>query len=104
LWPHSWSGDGSKIAGDIQHSDGTLSGVAVYSLFSKQYEHIVDFGSSPRWLRDSRRIIFRHQDKLYLVDAASKEIHPILSEAPHEIEWAFAVSEEDRLICFRTCF
>jgi eukaryotic-like serine/threonine-protein kinase len=100
LWPHSWSRDGSKIVGDIQHSDGTLSGVAVYSLSSKQYLRIADFGSSPRWLRDSRRIIFRHQDKLYLADAASKKIHPILSVAPHEIEWAFAVSEDDRLICF----
>jgi Tol biopolymer transport system component len=69
LW--SWSPDGQKLAGVWQ--GGKSSGVFTYSLATKQYERIADFGSDPVWLSDNRRLLFIFRHKLYLVDSRAKQ-------------------------------
>ena len=57
-------------------------------------------GDWPHWLPDSRRLIFHHQGKAYLIDSQSKRMHEVLSVAPHEVSWQFGVSRDGRQIVF----
>jgi len=102
LWAWSWSPDGRKLAGNLSHAVGPVSGIAIYSLDSKQYEKLADFGSFPVWLSDSRRLLFQDSDrrKLYVIDTQSKKIHEVLSVAPHEFGNGVSLPRDDRLIYF----
>ncbi|PYS56603.1 MAG: hypothetical protein DMF74_28180, partial [Acidobacteria bacterium] len=95
--PWSWSPDGRRLAGGRTPGG---AGIVVYSLESQQYEKLTDFGSLPVWLSDSRRLLFPHQGKLYLVDSQSKKIHEVLSVAPYVFSSGGALSRDDRLIYF----
>ncbi|MBA2526305.1 MAG: serine/threonine-protein kinase [Pyrinomonadaceae bacterium] len=95
----SWSPDGRKLAGGQERGGGRPSGIFVYSLDSQQYEKLTDFGSQPVWLSDSRRLLFRNQSKLFLIDSQSKRIHEVLSVAPHGFD-AVTLPRDDRLIYF----
>jgi Tol biopolymer transport system component len=53
--PNSWSPDGQKLAGQISL---TPQGIATYSLRSRTYDLLTDFGEFPVWLPDSRRLLF----------------------------------------------
>lgn len=96
----SWTSDGRKLAGAAVRN-ASQSGVYVYSLDSKQYEKITDAGSEPVWLTDNRRLLYRHDGKLFLADSASKKTREMLSVAPHEIPIrGFALSRDNRTIYF----
>jgi Tol biopolymer transport system component len=97
----SWSPDGRTLAGFLQERDGTLSGIAVYSFATDSYTKLTSFGLDPIWLSDSRRLLFNHQGRIYLVDAETKRTQEVLSIAPYEIgRRGFAVSRDDRTIYF----
>lgn len=96
----SWSPDGRKLAGTLERSDGPPSGIVAYSLDSQKYEALTDFGSAPAWLSDSRRLLFQHQSKLYLIDSRSKKIREVVSVAPHEVRGGVTLARDDRLIYF----
>ncbi|MBM3744354.1 MAG: hypothetical protein FJW34_00980 [Acidobacteria bacterium] len=97
----SWSPDGGKLAGDRLRAEGTVSGVSVYDLGSQKYETATAFGARPRWLSDSRRLLFVHQGKIYLVDTKSGRIHEVLAVAPHEVQaYKLSLSRDDRLLYF----
>jgi hypothetical protein len=72
----------------------------IYSLDSQQYEKLTDFGSQPVWLSDSRRLLFRQQDKLYLIDSQSRNIRELVSVPPHEFGVGVTLPHDDRLIYF----
>jgi len=95
--PWSWSPDGRRLAGGRTLGG---AGIVVYSLESQQYEKLTDFGRSPVWLSDSRRLLFLNQSKLYLIDSESKKIHEVLSAAPHDFGIGVAPSRDNRLIYF----
>jgi Tol biopolymer transport system component len=83
----SWSPDGQKLAGVWQ--GGKSSGVFTYSLATRQYERISDFGSDPVWLSDNRRLLLIFRHKLYLVDSrATQPPRVILSSDPLRISLA----------------
>jgi Tol biopolymer transport system component len=96
----SWSPDGRKLAGMQARSGAPQSGVVVYSLESRQYEKLTDFGSQPVWLSDSRRLLFQRQSKLYLIDSQSQKIREVLSVAPHEFGVGVTLPRDDRQIYF----
>jgi eukaryotic-like serine/threonine-protein kinase len=74
---NSWSPDGAWLAGDIQFKD---AGIVVYSLHSRRYERLTDFGQWPVWLPDSRRILFVSRGKgIYVVDRVSKQVRQIFA-------------------------
>jgi Tol biopolymer transport system component len=80
----SWSPDGRRIAG--HRVVGTVhDGISVYSLESHQYKHFTDFGFQPRWLSDSRRLIFWNYQGLYLLDTGSGKFHKILDASPNRV-------------------
>jgi Tol biopolymer transport system component len=53
--PNSWSPDGQKLAGQISLKP---QGIAIYSLRSRTFDLLTDFGEFPVWLPDSRRLLF----------------------------------------------
>jgi len=97
--PWSWSPDGRKLAGNILRT-GASDGILVYSLEAQHYERLSDFGRSPIWLSDSRRLLFQHQGKLYLIDSQSKKVREVLSVAPNEFGLGATISRDDRQIYF----
>ncbi len=58
-----------------------------------------EFGTNPRWLSDDRRLLFRHQDKLYVVDSRSGKMREVLSASPNTFE-SLSVSRDDRLLVY----
>jgi Tol biopolymer transport system component len=97
--PWSWSPDGQKLAG-TKLRGGPPGGILVYSLETQQYEKLTDFGRNPIWLSDSRRLLFNHQGKLYLIDSQSKKVREVLSVAPNEFGNGVTLSRDDRQLYF----
>jgi eukaryotic-like serine/threonine-protein kinase len=99
-YPWSWSPDGRKIAG-FKVGAGGPEGISVYSLASRQFEKLTNFGLRPVWLSDSRRILFQDlQTRLYLLDSQSKKVREVLSGKPHDLGNGVTISRDDRLIYF----
>jgi TolB protein len=95
----SWSPDGRKLAGNILRAAGP-DGIVVYNLETEHYERLTEFGRSPVWLSDSRRLLFQQQGKLYLIDSRSKKMRELLSVSPNEFGFGVTVSRNDRQIYF----
>jgi hypothetical protein len=76
---NSWSPDGERLAGQV---DMPGRGIAVYSIRSRTWDRVSDFGEWPAWPPDSRRILFVADGKgFHVVDSRSKEIRKVLSVA-----------------------
>ncbi|MCZ6696515.1 MAG: protein kinase, partial [Acidobacteria bacterium] len=79
---YSWSADGNWLAGDMRPTEGVSSGIVVYSFKTSEYRKVSDFGGWPHWLADSRRLLFTHDQKVYLADRTTGEIREIYSTHP----------------------
>ena len=55
--------------------------VASFSLETLEYRRLTAFGSFPAWL-DEERLIFVHNDSLYLLDTATGDLRKLHSVAP----------------------
>ena len=99
----SWSPDGRRLVGFQLRGDGKFSGIGIYSFEKGDYTRVTDFGRSPFWLRDSRRLIFSsgvsRDGAVYLMDSQSRKVHPIVSVAPNEVI-GDAISPDNRWIYF----
>jgi Tol biopolymer transport system component len=76
--PQSWSPDDSMIAGHVQARGGDEpGGIYIYRFATHDYEKLTDSGCYPRWLPDSRRLIFSKVNvpSVFLVDRVTKEAH-----------------------------
>jgi Tol biopolymer transport system component len=60
--PAEFSPDGSRLAGHLQSASGAWGGIAVLDLASGAYRRVSEFGLSPSWLPDGRRLLFQDQD------------------------------------------
>jgi Tol biopolymer transport system component/class 3 adenylate cyclase len=97
----SWSPDGNWLAG-YQQQDGAFSGITIYSIAGKRFRKLTNFGSDPVWLRDSRRLLFYHEGRLFIVhlEGAAKP-HEILNVSPFDIaRRGFGVTSDDQFIYF----
>jgi Tol biopolymer transport system component/tRNA A-37 threonylcarbamoyl transferase component Bud32 len=73
---NSWSADGENLVGHVDARQGIL----MYSLRSRKYERLTDFGEWPVWLPDSRRVLFVAGGKaFYIVDTRSKQVRKVFS-------------------------
>jgi eukaryotic-like serine/threonine-protein kinase len=101
---NSWSPDGRRLAGHVlskKSSTNNPNGTAMYSLESKRFEKLTDFGWAPVWLSDSRRLLFPYQDKICLVDSRSKKVHEIFSTGSYTIfPYSLSVSRDNRWLYF----
>ena len=96
----SWSADGLWLSGSMIGKDGRQLGMTIYSLESHKYERFPQTGIGGDWLRDSRRLLFEYQGKLYLLDRLSKRRREVLSVPPYEVRPQFRLSRDNRLIVF----
>src|SRR5262245_1490772 len=96
----SWSPDGRRLVGVQRHSDGRIGGIFVYSFETQQYEKLTDFGGSPFWLSDSRRLLFAYRNKIFLVDSQTKRVREVLSLTSQNVGIPFTLSRDDRQIYF----
>jgi Tol biopolymer transport system component len=97
--PRSWSGDGQRLAGDCVRPDGSFAGIAIYSFASQQYERLTDFGFSPVWLKDGRRLMFAHENKLFLVGSQTRKVRELFSAALGS-DMAATLSPDNRTVYF----
>jgi Tol biopolymer transport system component len=75
--PNSWSPDGTRLVG--QNGYSTL-GISVYTLATKRFERIVEFGEWPVWLPDGRRVLIVSRGReFHIVDTVAKSSKRILS-------------------------
>jgi len=95
----SWSPDGRQLAGRVRAAPGNYVGLATYHFAAQKFDRLTDSGNAPVWLQDSRRLIFDHQGKLYLLDSQTRKSREILAVPPHFASGA-ALSRDDRLIYF----
>lgn len=91
-----WSPDGAKLA--IQFG-GTQAGTGYYSFATSRYEILSKVESSPSWLPDSRRLIFAHDDGVFLADTENKDVQKIFTR-PFEQVRSASVSRDGRLLYF----
>jgi Tol biopolymer transport system component len=76
---NSWSPDGQRLVGDIE-VQGRGTRIVTYSLQSRTYERVADFGEWPVWLPDSRRVLFvAGGNGFHIVDTRTKQIRDIFS-------------------------
>jgi Tol biopolymer transport system component/DNA-binding winged helix-turn-helix (wHTH) protein len=99
----SWSPDGRRLAGFQLRADGKYSGIGIYSFENGDYTRVTDFGQSPFWLRDGRRLIFSsgpsRDGAIYLMDSQARKVRQIISMAPNEVG-GDAISPDNRWIYF----
>jgi serine/threonine protein kinase len=100
FWAISWSPDGRKLGGwsgtSYEHP-----GIVVYSFDTGSFERLTEFGSNPIWLKDSRRLLFAFEGKLYLVNSETKKMHeiPLPLASPSRFD-GYGLSADNRMIYY----
>jgi eukaryotic-like serine/threonine-protein kinase len=89
-----WSPDGKRLLGDA-----SSGGVFTYSFASGQFTRLTRIGNSWTWLNDSRRALFTHGGRLFIVDTISKATQELLSVAPADFD-SVALSRDNRTLYF----
>jgi Tol biopolymer transport system component len=89
----AWSPDGRLLAGDRANG-----GVFVWSEATRKLEKLADQGFNPRWLNDSRTLLFQ-TEKLSFVDTVSKRSGEVYS-LPEDQIGDFTISPDNRTIYF----
>jgi Tol biopolymer transport system component len=69
-----WSPDGTQLVGGAFTDAGPRSGLALYSLRTRQVEKILDRGFAPHWFPDGRRVVFFESDSIGILDLATREV------------------------------
>jgi len=91
--PTSWSRDGSRLAG----SD--LAGhLVLFSFTNGRYEVFPARGADPVWLRDGRRLLFRQEGPILLLDTATGRTQEVLKPPPGSSFSFFDVAPNDRTL------
>jgi Tol biopolymer transport system component len=100
FWAFSWSPDGRRLAG----WSGRLNehpGIVIHTIETGDFERVTEFGSNPLWLKDDRRLLFSHQDKLYVVDSETKKVRELsLPLSPASRLDGYGISSDNRLLYY----
>lgn len=95
----SWSSDGKQVASMRIGNDAQTEGIIIFDIPTQTYQILTDYGETPIWLKDDRRLIFFDQDKVFLIDALTKKAKEILSVAPNSLQ-GMTISPDNRAIYF----
>jgi len=108
LSAYSWSSDGTRLAFEaLDREEGREVGIVLYSFDSGSYETLTEFGGTPRWLSDGRRILFidwvDSDLRIFIIDTETGEHHEVLSAeslaiAPDRIELWPTLAPDNRSI------
>jgi Tol biopolymer transport system component/tRNA A-37 threonylcarbamoyl transferase component Bud32 len=80
--PWSWSRDGRRLVSYSQRGGGLV----VYSFDTGKWERLTNSGSYPRWLGDSRRLVYSDDGRLMLMDADTKRTRELLAMSGFSLE------------------
>jgi len=94
-----WFPDGRRLAGQEHLTDRSHAGIAIHEVGSQQIRWLTDFGEWPVWLQDSRRLLFSHRSKLFLIDGAGGTAKEILA-LPQNSLGSVGLSADNRTIYF----
>jgi serine/threonine protein kinase/Tol biopolymer transport system component len=95
----SWSPDGRWLAGGVEFRNAkSLPGIVLYSRSSRSYSRLTDRGQSPRWLPDSRALLFRDEGGIYAVDLTARKIRKVLALPADAVFVAHAVAPDGRTL------
>ena len=79
--PWSWSRDGKRLVSYSQRGGGLVA----YSFATDTWTRLTTSGSYPRWLSDSRRIVYTENGRLMLLDADTRRTRELLSMPGYEL-------------------
>ena len=100
LMVFDWSPDGGKLALLKIGKQTGLRGIVIYDFSSHKYRELADFGDSPVWLNDNRRLIFFHKNKIFLCDTLTAKTKEIMSAPTTENLQGITISPDNRSIYF----
>jgi len=99
FWPRDWSADGRKLAGGWRKKLNDESVVGLYSFSSRRPEPLDLPGAALAWLGDSRRLLIRYDEKIFLADSRTQKHRVALNPFPHRI-LLFALSRDNRWLYY----
>ena len=100
FWAFSWSPDGRRLAGWSSRQN-EHPGVVTYEFASGDYERVTEFGSNPVWLKDNRRLLFSHQERLYLVNVETKKVRELSPPLPPSSRLdGYGISSDNRTLYY----
>jgi eukaryotic-like serine/threonine-protein kinase len=99
MMANSWSSDGKQIASMRIGATSDAGGILIFDLASQTHQILTDYGETPIWLKDNRRLIFFDKDKVFLIDSLTKKVKEILSVAPDSLQ-GMTISPDNRSIYF----
>ena len=76
---------------------GHDNGIVTYSLDSREFQRLTNFGERPAWLGDSRRVVFMDSQKVYVLDTVTKRVKEVYSAAPRRLQ-SIVLSSDNRSI------
>jgi hypothetical protein len=71
----------------------------IYDFETADFDWVTDFGYSPIWLRDNRRLIFNHQFKIFLVNTETKKSHELFPSSHHRVS-GYGLSPDNRMLYY----
>jgi Tol biopolymer transport system component len=89
--PWSWSQDGRRIVAYSERGAGMI----VYDVATGAHEEVARVGAKPRWLSDSRRLIYTYSGALHLLDTRTRKSREIFRPSAGALIDP-AVSRDDR--------
>ncbi len=89
--PWSWSPDGRRIAAYSERGAGLI----VYDVATGTHEDVSRVGAKPRWLSDSRRLIYTYDGALHLLDTRTRKARQVYKPSAGSFTDP-AVSRDDR--------
>ena len=92
-----WSPDGDKLSGAYLH--GGRRGLGYFSFKTGRYEFLGEFDGYPMWMSDSRRLVFGHEGKVFVIDTATKRVREVLSRRGEQVR-SVDVSADGRLLYY----
>ena len=74
---NAWSPDGAQLAGQAGLA---ARGIMTYSLRTRKFDRLTDFGGYPVWLPDSRQLMFVSGGRdFHVVDTRSRKVEKVFS-------------------------
>ena len=100
FWGFSWSPDGRRLAG-WTGQQGERPGIVIYNFGTGDFERVAEFGSNPVWLKDNRRLLFSHYERLYLVNVETKKVRELSPPLPPSSRLdGYGLSPDNRMLYY----
>jgi len=97
----SWSPDGKRLAGVLHQPDGPRApGIVLYSLDGGTYDRLTARGTDPHWLSDSRRLIYRDGEKVFVLDTRTRASRQVMAAPPGSDYSDLVPAANDRALYF----